>query len=428
MKTKIILSLVGATLAAGGYAALASSHREAPLIAEDQYVDNTDVYAFISPSDPTKLDIVADYVPLLKPDSGPNFYKFSDNARYDVAIDNDGDAVPDVIYRWTFTTTVKNGATFLYNVGPIASPTDPNLNVVQTYHLERIDQHTGARTIIADKAEVAPWNVGSRTFPTNYEGIAEATIASTSDGTKSFAGPRDEPFFVDLHVFDLLGLGDGSDTTAGLNVMSLVLEVPITDVAQGGARPAAGTTGPTSELGIYALASRPEIRMLRSHSDPVNEGNFVQVSRLGWPLVNEVIIPLQDKDHYNRTNPVNDVSNFGQYILNPELPGLMTAVLGLNCAPTPAGGRTDLVGLLSPNGTTPADLLRININADQTNAQSHFPNGRALADDVVSTELTVLCNNGQAISQGITRNDLPFLPGFPYVATPHSGNPSSANP
>src|SRR5580692_7114071 len=173
MRNKIILSLVGATLAAGGYAALASSHREAPLIAEDQYVDNTDVYAFISPSDPTKLDIVADYVPLLKPDSGPNFYKFSDNARYDISIDNDGDAVPDVIYRWTFSTTVKNGATFLYNVGPVGSPSDPNLNVVQNYHLERIDQHTGKRTIITDKGVVAPWNVGKRSFPNNtYETVA----------------------------------------------------------------------------------------------------------------------------------------------------------------------------------------------------------------------------------------------------------------
>nr|HEX4312854.1 DUF4331 domain-containing protein [Kofleriaceae bacterium] len=427
MRTKFIASLVGATLVsggiAGGYAALASSHREAPLIAEDQYVDNTDVYSFISPTDPSKLTIVADYVPLLKPDSGPNFYKFSDGARYDVSIDNDGDAVPDIIYRWTFSTTVKNGSTFLYNVGPIGSPTDANLNVVQNYHLERIDQHTGKRTIITDKGQVAPWNVGKRSFPNNsYETVALETITKTKAGTSAFAGPRDEPFFVDLHVFDLLGVG-GASTTDGLNVMSLVLEVPITDVAAGGVRPAAGTAGPTSELGIYASASRPEIRMLRSHSEPDNEGKFVQVSRLGWPLVNEVIIPLQDKDKYNRSNPKDDVSNFGAYILDPEVPKLLNAVLGANCAATPAGGRLDIVGLLSPNGTAPADLLRINIDADQTNSQSHFPNGRALTDDVTDTLLTVACNNGSPIGDGVNANDLPFTTSFPYLASPHSGNP-----
>ena len=144
--------------------------------------------------------------------------------------------------------------------------------------------------------------------------------------------------------------------------------------------------------------------------------------------MNEVIIPLQDKDKYNRTNPAQDVSNFGQYILNPELPGLLTAVLGANCAATPSGGRLDLVGLLSPNGTAPADLLRININADQTNAQSHFPNGRALTDDVVDTELTVLCNNGEAIGDGVNANDLPFLANMPYLASPHSGDPGANDP
>jgi len=418
MKKKLALaSIAGAGLLAGAYA---SSHREAPLIAEDQYVDNTDVYAFISPNDASKLTIVADYVPLLKPESGPNYYKFSDNARYDISIDNDGDAVPDVIYRWTFNTTVKNGKTFLYNVGPIQSPTDANLNVVQTYHLERIDQKTGKRTIITDKGIVAPWNVGKRSFP-NYEQVALQTVIA-KNGTTAFAGPRDEPFFVDLHVFDLLGVG-GAPTTDGLNVMSLVLEVPITDIAANGARPAAGANGPTSVVGINASASRPEIRMLRSHSNPDFDGKFVQVSRLGWPLVNEVIIPLQDKDKYNRSQPKDDVANFGAYILDPEVPKLLNAVLGANCAPTPAGGRLDIVGLLAPNGTTPADLLRINIASDQTNAQSHFPNGRALTDDVTDTLLTVACNNGAAIGDGVNANDLPFTPTFPYLASPHSGNP-----
>jgi hypothetical protein len=407
-------------LAAGAVTAHASSHREAPMIAEDQYVDNTDVYAFISPTDATKLTIVADYVPLLLPTSGPNFYKFSDDARYEVHIDNDGDAIPDITYRWEFTSAIKNGSTFLYNTGPVASLDSANLNVTQTYTLWKIDEHGGGRTMVMSGVPVAPWNVGKRSFA-NYEQVALQAVQS-ANGTTAFAGPRDEPFFVDLHVFDLLGVG-GAHTTDGLNVMSLVLEVPITDIAAGGHRPAAGATDKTSVVGIFASASRPQLRILRERHDSDDYGRFVQVSRLGWPLVNEVIIPLKDKDKYNRSQPQDDVANFGAYILDPEVPKLLNAVLGVGCAPTPSGGRTDIVGLLAPNGTTPADLLRINISADQTNAQSHFPNGRALADDVTDTLLTVACNNGSPIGDGVNGNDLPFTTTFPYLASPHSGNP-----
>src|SRR5438874_1820022 len=241
--TKLSILAGGLTLAAGALTASASSHREAPLIAEDQYVDNTDVYAFLSPTDASKLTIVADYVPLLLPTSGPNFYKFADDARYEIHIDNDGDAVSDITYRYEFDSAVKNGNTFLYNTGPIDSLTSANLNVTQTYTLWRIDEHTGKRTKVLANAMVAPWNVGKRSFP-SYEPVALQAVTS-ANGTTSFAGPRDEPFFVDLHVFDLLGVG-GAHTTDGVNVMSIVLEVPITDIAAGGQRPAAGSNGKTS--------------------------------------------------------------------------------------------------------------------------------------------------------------------------------------
>ncbi|HUJ60949.1 MAG TPA: DUF4331 domain-containing protein [Kofleriaceae bacterium] len=418
---KLVSTAAGLALAAGSLTARASSHREAPMIAQDQYVDNTDVYAFISPTDPTRLAIVADYVPLLLPASGPNFYKFADDARYEVHIDNDGDAKADITYRWEFQSQVKDGSTFLYNTGPVDSLSSANLNVTQTYNLWRIDEHTGHMTKLIANAQVAPWNVGKRSFA-SYEPVALQAIAKAQDGTTSFAGPRDEPFFVDLHVFDLLGVG-GSHTTDGLNVMSLVLEVPITSVAKGGVRPAAGATGPTAVVGIYASASRPQIRILRQHRDSDDYGKYIQVSRLGWPLINEVIIPLKDKDKYNHSLPEDDVANFGAYILDPEVPKLLNAVLNAGCAPTPPGGRTDIVGLLSPSGTAPADLLRIDIAADQTNAQSHFPNGRALADDVVDTLLTVACNNGSTVGDGVDANDLPFTTTFPYLASPHSGNP-----
>ena len=415
---KIICTTAGLAIATAGVTALASSHREAPDIAEDQLVDNTDVYTFISPTNPDKLVIVANYVPLLLPASGPNFYRFAEDARYEVHIDNDGDARPDITYRWTFDNHIKNGNTFLYNTGAVDSLADPDLNVTQTYDLHRIVG--GSKTRILDDAPVAPWNVGKRSFP-NYEKVALEAVRSYG-GTTAFAGPRDEPFFVDLHVFDLLGVG-GSKTTDGVNVMSLVLEVPIADLAKNGQRPPAGSTSKSAVLGIHATSSRPQVRILRKSRDADDVGQYIQVSRLAWPLVNEVIIPLKDKDKFNRTEPRNDVSNFGAYILDPEVPKLLNLVLGAGCKPTPTGGRTDIVGLLAPNDTTPADLLRINIAQGQTNAQSHFPNGRALADDVTDTLLTVACNNGAAVGDGVNANDKPFTTTFPYLASPHSGNP-----
>jgi hypothetical protein len=247
-------------------------------------------------------------------------------------------------------------------------------------------------------------------------------VKTSPSGTSAFAGPRDEPFFVDLHVFDLLGVG-GAPTTDGVNVMSLVLEVPITDVARGGERPAAGSTGKKSIIGLYASADRAELTFRSRAFGEEHFGQGVQVSRLAWPLVNEVIIPLRDKDRFNRSSPVNDVTNFGQYILDPEVPKLLNAVLGAGCAATPNGGRTDIVGLLSPNGTTAADLLRININAGETFAKSGFPNGRKLTDDVTDTLLTVACNNGSPIGDGVNANDKPFSDVMPYLASPASGNP-----
>jgi hypothetical protein len=414
------LAIAGITLGAGALTASASSHREAPAIGEDQFADNTDVYAFISPNDPSKLVMVANYVPLLLPSSGPNFYKFSDSVRYQIRIDNNGDAVPDVSYRWTFTSQRKNGATFLYNTGVVDSITSANLNVTQTYRLERVNERNGQTTTIMDNVPVAPWHVGKNSFP-NYETVALQAVRSAK-GVTAFAGPRDEPFFVDLGVFDLLGV-EGDPTTNGVNVMSLVIEVPITDIANNGTRPPTGATGKDSVVGIYASASRTRIRFLRGERHEDNFGGFVQVSRLGWPLVNEVIIPLQDKDKYNRSNPRDDVANFGAYILDPEVPKLLNLVLHANCPATPPDGRTDIVGLLSPNGTKAADLLRINIKQGQTNAQSHFPNGRALTDDVTDTLLTVACNNGSPIGDGVAANDKPFTNTFPYLASPASGNP-----
>jgi hypothetical protein len=424
-RTLIVSTASLAALQALPQTAAASSHREAPAIAEDQYADNTDVYTFISPTNPDNLVMVANYVPLLLPMSGPNFYRFSDNVRYEIIIDTNGDAEYDALYHWQFYTTTGNGETFLYNTGPITSINDSALNVKQFYNLykaTRDDNGDKKVELVVEGAPVAPWYVGDRSFAEgSYEGIAQQAITDTADGGTVFAGPRDEPFFVDLHVFDLLGVA-GSPTTDGVNVMSLVLEVPITEIT-GQDRPEAGSAGPDSVVGVWARAKRPIVTVRTPYGFDANYGGFQQVSRLGWPLVNEVVIPLQDKDLWNRSVPSDDVANFGAYILDPELPGLLSAVLGAGCAPTPDEGRLDIVDLLSPNGTTAADMLRINITADQTFANSGFPNGRTLADDVTDTLLTVLCNNGGPLGDGVDANDLAFLETMPYLASPHSGNP-----
>ena len=417
-----------AALAAGmtmtGIATLAeaSSHREAPAIGEDQFADNTDVYTFISPENPDNLVVVANYVPLLIPSSGPNFYRFSDDVAYDLRVDNNGDARTDLIYRFLFKTGVQNGDTFLYNTGPISSLDDDNLNVRQTYDVIRIDQVAGDEDVIAANVPVAPWYVGDRSFPDgSYEGVA-AQAVSSEGGMKFFAGPRDEPFFVDLHVFDLLGVG-GAPTTDGVNVMSIVMEVPIASLAADGARPTADTADKKQVVGVHATASRQRVQIIRHDSERRNRGQWIQVSRLGWPLINEVVIPLKDKDRFNHSRPLDDVTNFGSYILFPELPGLLNAVLDAGCAETPADGRLDVVGLLGPKGTAPADLLRIDVTEGQTFEQSGFPNGRWLEDDVTDTLLTVVCNNGGALGDGVDANDKPFAHTFPYLASPHSGNP-----
>jgi len=187
MKKKVFGYIAGASLIAGAITATASSHREAPMIAEDQFVDNTDVYAFISPSDSNKLVMVADYVPLLLPQSGPNFYKFAEDAYYDINIDNDGDAKTDITYRYEFDNDLKNGNTFLYNVGPVDSITSPNLNVTQSYTLWKIAN--GKKTKVMEKVPVAPWNVGKRSFP-NYEQVI----------------PKNNPKQIDLKREDLISV------------------------------------------------------------------------------------------------------------------------------------------------------------------------------------------------------------------------------
>jgi hypothetical protein len=410
--------------------ASASSHREAPAIAEDQYADNTDVYAFISPEDPTRVVLVANYVPLLPPASGPNYYRFSDHVLYEIRVDNDGDAVADIAYEFSFATSVHDPDQFLYNTGAVTSITDTDLNVAQTYSITRRDLATGTGTSVATAVPVAPWDAGRRSFP-DYAAVAAGAIVS-SGTTTSFAGPRQESFAVDFNVFDLLGLGPRvADSTPPLspnyatryNVMTIAISVPIAEVADGGVRPTTTTT-PSSVIGVYATASRPQVRILRRGAASAiaeHEGQWVQVSRLGLPLVNEVLINLRNKDNFNRTLPAGDAAAYGATILNPSLNGLLRGVIPeLGCTATPASGNATILAIITANGTAAADLLRLNIATGQTFAQSGFPNGRRIADDVLTAEVNVICSGdpasplpagviGGAAPSGIT-NVFPYLP------------------
>lgn len=456
MRKAIATGALAVALGSAGVAS-ASSHREAPGIAEDQYADNTDTYMFISPDSPNRVVLVANYVPLLLPASGPNFYRFADSVLYEMRLDNNGDAVPDISYEFRFRTSPYPMDTFLYNNGAITGTgvaSGAGLRVAQTYSVTRRDLAAGTTTSVFTDVPVAPWYVGSRSFAgamgsnpdANYENVARMAIRTMGTGEMSrrvFAGPRDEPFFVDLHVFDLLGVTTpdmGPSSTYGANVMSIVLEVPIDDVAAGGARPTGMSPVTSQAVGYYATASRRQVRILRRGRSADSFGQWVQVSRLGWPLVNEAVIAMGNKDFFNRANPVDDLANFGADIVRLEINGLLRGVLMLPCTMSDGLGGTltmgdpvdTLAALLSgagnslpPGSLTPADLLRLNITAGQTNAMSHFPNGRALADDVADTVLTVACSAPMTpVGDFYTANDRdPIMTGFPFLSTPHSGNP-----
>src|SRR5262245_41032864 len=241
----------------------ASSHREAPVISEDPAADNTDSYAFVSPDRQDTVTLVANYVPLEEPAGGPNFNKFGDDVRYRMYIDNDGDATEDITYEFRFTTKIRNPNSFLYNTGQVTSLDDPDLNMRQTYSVARIKD--GQRTVLASGLPVPPANIGPRSTP-NYEQLAAAAVKSVG-GTKLFAGPRDDPFYVDLgSAFDLLGLrplnqahliklptDNGRDGVGGYNTHTIAIQVPISDLTADG-KALSGATDPNAVIGYWAAA------------------------------------------------------------------------------------------------------------------------------------------------------------------------------
>ncbi|MGI5141121.1 MULTISPECIES: DUF4331 domain-containing protein [unclassified Streptomyces] len=432
-----VATLICGALAAGGLAAAgmtalepgaasASSHREAPLISGQPQYDNTDLYAFVSPDKPDTTTIVANFVPFEEPAGGPNFYTFADDAQYDIHIDNNGDAQGELLFRYRFKTRTKNKNTFLYNTGPVTSLDDPDLNVTQTYDIDLLKLHNQklvSRTKIADDVPVAPSDVGKASMP-DYGTLRDQAVHKLTSGATTFAGQADDPFFADLRVFDLLYGGNlsevGNDTLKGYNVNSLALQVPNDYIRESAKQPI---------VGIWSTVQRKDAH-----------GDWTQVSRLGNPLVNEVVNPQKDKDKFNASAPWND-GQFLKNVTNPELPKLIEAIYKIKA---PAEPRNDLVdvflkgvkGLNQPPYVRAAEELRLNTSIKPTASPKRlgvldgdnagFPNGRRLTDDVIDEALQVvegeLVGAKNDLGDAVDANDKKFGHSFPYLAEPTSGS------
>jgi hypothetical protein len=440
----------------------ASSHREAPLISEDPVADATDTYAFASPDRPGYVTLVGNWIPLEEPAGGPNFHKFGDDVKYTFNIDNNGDAIDDIVYEFRFVTRIRNSKTFLYNTGPVTSIHDPDLNVRQYYSVTRLDRG-GRRKIIDRSLPTPPVNIGPRSTP-NYPALAGQAVWPLPEGGKVFAGQRDDPFFVDLgSAFDLLGLRplntahliaraneNGVDGVGGYNTHTIALQLPIKHLTHD-RKSLSGPGDKDAVIGLYTTSQRRRV-LVRPYGGgaPLQSGNWVQVSRLGMPLVNEVVIPRGKKDRFNASRPYND-AQFAPFVLRPEPAGLIPVLYpGVTVPPAPRTADivpiflTGVPGLNKPAKVRPSEMLRLNMAIEPTPFASQdrlgllggqndgFPNGRRLVDDVTDIELRALAGGtpftpafnhapNNALGDGVDANDLPFLPSFPYLATPHQG-------
>ncbi|MET8655010.1 DUF4331 domain-containing protein [Nocardia aurea] len=441
----------------------ASSHREAPLVAADPAVDNTDVYAFVSPDKPDTVTIVANWFGLQEPNGGPNFYPWATDANYDINIDNDGNGKPNLSYRVNFTTDDRRGGTtFLYNNGPVTGLDDENLLFRQNYTVSVSQGADDWRPIAHGR--VAPSYTGQASMP-DYDALREQATTSLPGGGTAYVGAAEDPFFLDLRVFDLLYGGDlsevGTDTLAASNVNTVVLQVPKSDLALRND----ATRNPV--IGVWSDTERKTLQLTPGAATSV--GEFVQVSRLGNPLVNEVVVPVALKDAFNSLSPSKDatIPEVVRRVTDPELPKLIEALYKV---PAPAGPRNDLVEIfltgiakkaptldgsappiqadlnsqilnadVQASTFQPSEMLRLNMSVPVTAKPNRlgvvggdlqgFPNGRRLSDDVVDIALQAMVGAAQtgkpveALAAGdkVDANDTSFSGSFPYVALPSPG-------
>lgn len=467
--------------------AMASSHREAPLITGLPKVDGTDFYMFSSYETGREdfVTLLANYVPLQDPYGGPNYFELDDSALYEIHIDNNGDAMADITFQFTFSSEIVGfelpigGANVPIPlkqkgpIGPAATDTE-NLNVIETYRVNVVRGKAGgvkgskaggakgnqkaAVTLAADGSATFRKpvdNIGNKTLPQYAayanEHIYDVNIPSCGAG-RLFVGQRKESFVVNLgELFDLINLNplgpvDGEpNALEDKNITTLALEVP-----------ASCLTAPDSSIiGGWTTASVRHVRLIDDLSKMglfvANHGSFNQVSRLGSPLVNEVVIGLPDKDHFNSSEPAND-GQFALYVTNPTLPALIELLFPVE-APD-FFPRTDLVaafltgveGLNQPADVVPSEMLRLNTEIPAAPAGSQeplgvlagdlagFPNGRRPGDDVVDIALRVMMGvllpvavapDGQLdYTDGAYVDSSFFDVTFPYLVTPIPGSPN----
>ncbi len=508
------LSIVAALLAivVAVPLSIGSSHREAPLTSIDPTADDTDVYAFTAKGAEDSLTVVSNWVPFEDPAGGPNFYRFDQKARYYINVDNTGDGKPDVRYRFTFRDKYENGgSSFLYALPGVSSIDDPKLLQKQFYDVERLSygsarsasasknrkqsrknsrkaksrkhksnrRHRSKRVLrsvrtIARNVPVAPNNVGPKTIP-DYNKVANQAITGLPGGGKVFAGQRDDPFFVDLGMtFDGVNLegrasqGKAVDDLAGYGVHSIVLQVPEEQVTRDGDE-VDSMKDKNAVVGVWASTERKSVSVLSARSsrdddddddDRGSSGDYVQVSRLANPLVNEVVIPVGKKDMFNRTTPDRDAELYGQFVVKPELAAILNLLFGVGA---PETNRVDIVQAVlqgipglnqqasDPRKAKPVDTLKLNLGVPPAadpkalgvlaGDLAGYPNGRRLTDDVVDIALQVVageladpmvlgadackapakCPNPTDLGDSVPANDKTFSSTFPYVVAADSG-------
>jgi len=414
-----------ATRGSGPAAATASSHREAPLISEDPTADNTDTYAFRSPDKPATVTIISNWIPAEDPAAGPNWYTFSPTARYDIYADKNGDGKPDVTWYFRFKT---------------GGPTAFLGNTQQTYTVTRVEN--GKSRVVGSGLLTPPDNIGPRSTP-DYHALAAAQVHQLDDGATVFAGQRDDGFFADVGaVFDLVAIrngtgatGGGKDFLAGYAVHAIALQVPLTQL----------DNGSNHVVGIWSGTDRPKVTVAVKKNRVKKTTQWAQVSRLGNPLINELLIPTQLKDKWNASTPDKD-KQFMQYYSNSILAQLLNKLYP-QFGPFKETDRQDLVsvlgtGLQTPNlnytGPTFADEIRLNLAIAPTAPVGNgnrlgvlggdlagYPNGRRLEDDVVDISERavggVLIGHSLPLGDGVDANDVPFMASFPYESDPFSG-------
>lgn len=486
--------------------AWAAGHREAPLTAIDVKADITDWFAFVSYDNPSKVTMILNVDPLLSPSNGPNYFPFDSEILYEMKVDNTFDAEEDVKIQFRFNRPeirlpnvftgfigAGSGIVAPANSPPPVAPGTPiippaitaldgpgstGLSLRQTYTVtiqKKIGSiwttvfSSGPRTLFA-----VPSNVGPRTMP-SYAALAAQGIYDLGSGVKVFAGTVDDPFYIDLGAtFDTLNFrsaaGGGvlspaqdaddthnfaSDSVSGFNVNSIAIELPIAMLTRDGAVHAAGD--PLAVLGTYATTSRPRTKIQPSTPGgfPSLSTNFVQIQRMGNPLINEVIIGTGDKDKFSMSEPKND-SQFASYVLDPLLARAINAAYG-GAVPIPPPPRNDLLPLVqyqapicpgcsSVQAGPVADLLRLNTGIPATAAAQRrrlgfiagdsagYPNGRRVSDDVTDISIRAVVGvlagppyNGSPnnrLGDGVNTNDMPYQETFPYVGFAQSGRGS----